>query len=52
MEFLVFATFWLKFLPELNIKAMHNLQKVQASSSHHGLCLCQFSHFYYFWFLG
>jgi len=43
LTFLLFAGFGLKILPGLNIKAVHNLKpKVWTSSSHHGLCLCQF----------
>jgi len=33
------------------LKKYFGKQNVWALSSHHGLCLCQFPHFYYVWFL-
>jgi len=47
LVFLVLA-FWLKILPHLNTKAVHNLETQGLSII---LAMCQFPNFYYFWFL-
>jgi len=36
LAFLLFVVFWLKILPQLNIKALHNLKKF----GHRPVCVC------------